>query len=193
MTLVNASGKGIVARDPTGIPFADPAALAVVMALLGRRDGAVESTVRGSSMGDTLADGTRIRIRGRQGVPEVGQVVVAVGGATLIAHRLVGIGRSARARGFLLTRGDGSLLCDWPIPVSDVVAVATEYRTSAEWQPLPLPRRRPWWARVRAAAHRALMQGAMELDPRVAGLVARCSFRLADVMARARRAIAMKT
>ncbi len=109
-----------------------------VAALLARTGGVVECRVAGSSMGATLPHGSRIRVRFAPGDsvrPDDVVAFTAAGGITV--HRVVGRGRVGRARNLVLTRGDGTLLVDHPVPVDAILGVAREYERDGQWHPVP--------------------------------------------------------
>lgn len=106
------------------------------MALAFRQSGrSIESTISGSSMGCALPDGCRIRILPCD--PEqiqVGQIVACLHDDHLSAHRLVRFAPGGNAREYLLTQGDGWILCDPPRPISTVIGVVTEFFDGASWR-----------------------------------------------------------
>ena len=74
----------------------------------------IESEIHGVSMGDTLPDGSKIRIQPGPEAIVRGEIVAFLRGRTLVAHRVVYQGRG-RLKDHLVTRGDARLLCDTPI------------------------------------------------------------------------------
>ena len=101
--------------------------VAVLAALLRRTGAIVECAVAGESMGTAAPDGALVRIRceGMAGVA-VGSVVATMIGGRLSVHRVVHIGRSRSARGWLITHGDANLTCDAPLPEAAVVGLLEE-------------------------------------------------------------------
>jgi hypothetical protein len=124
-------------------------------------------------MGDTIPPGTRLRFRSRRSDARPGDVVVILAGpADLIVHRVVTQGWGPRARGYLLTRGDSSVLCDQPVAADAVLGVVEECLRGDRWHPVaPRPHRRLGVA-VTAAVLQAVMVGALSLSPRLATWVA---------------------
>lgn len=100
--------------------------------LLGRSGTTIESEISGTSMGNTLPPGCRIRIR-LLSFPEydAGQVVAFVSGNRIFVHRVI-----FRSRQGVLTRGDNHSWCDLPVPSSAVLGVVTHYLSQGEWRPL---------------------------------------------------------
>jgi hypothetical protein len=83
-----------------------------------------EIPIRGTSMSPTLLPGDRLRvIRATVDDVRVGDLVVWVGQAGPIAHRLVGWWKT-RGEWQLLTKGDGALRLDPPVPGRCLVARA---------------------------------------------------------------------
>ncbi len=128
---------------PSTISEPDSDYLLALTTLIKRTGGEVLSTVRGTSMGTTIPDGSQIRIRavGDEALRE-GQVVAFLAGPSLCAHRIVYRGGGGRLGGYLLTLGDGWVYCDPPIPVAAALGVVTEYKLNGKWRiPSPRPRR----------------------------------------------------
>lgn len=147
---------------------------ALELAPLLRRAGTVfESEIRGRSMGSTLPPGTRIRIRCGTGAgyPE-GAVIAFVGGRGLVGHRMVGRGRDRRGGVLLLTRGDGTLICDPPIEPDRILGEVIEWRDGDSWRPLPAAPAASLLERGTAAATLLLIRATLALDLRLAARTA---------------------
>lgn len=98
--------------------------------LLSRAGRTLESSIRGSSMGDTIPDGSRIRIQWRDGNRYLpGQIVACVEDGFLFAHRIVHVRGDA-----IITQGDGWILCDPPFRVSQVVGEVIACSVGGEWR-----------------------------------------------------------
>lgn len=129
----------------------------------------IESTVSGVSMGATIPDGSTIRISCDH--PEemsVGQVIAFLDSGGLVAHRIIARGCGRRGRRFLVTRGDGTSLCDAPVQNADVVGTVTEYKNSNGWCQIPAPQR---FLGVRGAVASGLVNAvrfALAVDVRLA-------------------------
>jgi hypothetical protein len=108
--------------------------------------------------------------------PPAGCVIVIAGDRTLVAHRVVGRGWGRRAREYLLTRGDGMVLCDVPTPLDRVIGHVTHCDDGGGWRPVAEPPRaaglRPW---IRAL-HAHALRLALEIHVAFARLLVRLSF-----------------
>lgn len=138
-----------------------------------RRSGrTVECAVEGDSMGSAIPGGATVRIRCDGGVGAVdGTVVALLLGGTLTVHRLVHRGRSSRARGWVVTEGDGNLTCDAPVRESQIVGVVEAFRCSEEeWRSAARPAR-PAARGAVAAAVRIVVCLGLECHPRMARAV----------------------
>jgi len=128
-----------------------------------------ESTVQGASMGSTLPPGSRIRIRcdDADRLAE-GQVVALVLDDRLVAHRVVARDRGPAATRYLLTLGDGCVICDAPVPGARILGTVVAREREGAWVPIPdAPRRRGWRG---PAAHLfvAVVRVSLALDARLA-------------------------
>lgn len=147
--------------------------------LLTHRDRVVECVSTGDSMGSTLPPGTRLRFRCGRVDPRLGDVVVVLAGPTLlIVHRVVARGSGPRARGYLVTRGDSSILCDQPVPADAVLGVVEECRRETGWVPVGAYVPRGVATTLAADILRVVMLGALALSPRLAIWVAAGSYGL---------------
>jgi hypothetical protein len=115
----------------------DPENLAGVLKILKRSREGLDSTVHGGSMGTTLPEGTRVRLRfsSPSEIAE-GQVVAIAVNGRLIAHRVAHLGRSPQSKEFLVACGDAALLCDVPVHIRSVVGIITERLIGDNWTPL---------------------------------------------------------
>lgn len=137
--------------------------------LLKRAGAVIESEIRGRSMGDTLAPGTRIRIRCGTGLdyPE-GTVIAFVGGRGLVGHRVVGRGRDRRGEMLLLARGDASLVCDPPVEPKRILGEVIEWQDGEAWRPLPPAPPNGFPGRSIASGTLLLVRLALAVDARLA-------------------------
>ena len=141
----------------------------VLAPLLKRAGSIIESEIRGSSMGETLKPGTRIRIRCATGSDyPAGAVIAFLGGNGLVGHRIVGAGRDRRGRRLLLTRGDGSRIPDPPIEPDRVLGEVIAWQDGESWRPLPLAPGRSLPGRMIAAAMLWLVRLLLAIDARLA-------------------------
>lgn len=97
--------------------------------LLSRARRTLESSIQGSSMGNTIPDGSRIRIQWTDGKNcRPGQIVACLEQGFLFAHRVVHVRGDA-----IITQGDGWILCDPPRRVSEVIGEVIACRVGGEW------------------------------------------------------------
>jgi hypothetical protein len=150
-----------------------PDEVARLARLLTHRERVVECVSAGNSMGQVLPSGTPLRFRCGRSDPKLGDVVVVLAGPTdLIVHRVVGKGWGPRARGYLLTRGDNSVLCDQPVPASAVLGVVEECGRGHGWANLDPPRPRGILPTLASGVLKALMLAALAVHPRLAAWMA---------------------
>lgn len=98
--------------------------------LLSRSGKTLESSIQGSSMGDTIPNGSRIRIQWRDGDNyRTGQIVACVEHGFLFAHRIVHVRRDT-----IITQGDGWILCDPPLRVSQVIGEVIACCLESDWR-----------------------------------------------------------
>lgn len=147
--------------------------------LLKRAGSVIESEIRGRSMAGTLVAGTRIRIRCGTGTeyPD-GAVIAFIGGRGLVGHRVVGRGRSRQGQAHLLTRGDGSLVCDPPVEPERVLGEIIEWQDGDTWRAVPAAPGVSFVGRGGAAANLLLVRLLLAVD---AGLAARAAVLLAGL------------
>jgi hypothetical protein len=121
----------------------DPGRLLAMAARLRGPGRVVDSTVRGDSMGRTIPAGSRIRIAlVPEAHPRVGEVVAFLEGTQVVVHRVVHRGAFGPGRGYLLTRGDASLVPDLPLPERRILGPVTVAGDGDHWPaPGPRPRR----------------------------------------------------
>ena len=160
-----------------------PAELHAIAALLKKSGREIESTVCGSSMEPTIPHGARIKVRpSRSGDYEVGQIAACLHGSTLVTHRIVSCGRTGGARGFVLTQGDGRLICDRPLRKDDILGVVTEFAVEGIWRvPAKEVLGRPL-QRLFAATHRRVIGLCLAINHRLACHVARAILVLGFVL-----------
>ena len=84
----------------------------------------------GRSRGATL----RISL-GRVAPYRVGEVVAFVQDAGICVHRVAFLGRSQRARDYIITQGDACFYPDPPISTPLVLGPVTEFRLKGDWVP----------------------------------------------------------
>jgi len=120
-------------------------------------------------MAPTLGDGAWVRVRGGGAGPSAVDSAIAflAGGRDLTIHRLIFGPADSR---YVLTRGDGNLLCDPPVPRTDVLGRVVQVRQgSDEWVDLTGPDGSPG---LLTRWHEATMQRALAVHVRLAQFVA---------------------
>jgi hypothetical protein len=143
--------------------------------LLARSGRIIESEISGTSMGNTLPAGSRIRIcRLPAEEYEAGQVIAFVLGSRIFAHRII-----FRTRQGVLTRGDTRTLCDLPVPLDAVLGVVTEWSVNGEWQSLEASRHCQLERPRSIQRAEMLLRGCMRIDLRLARHASRALMRLA--------------
>lgn len=94
-----------------------------------------ESTIAGTSMEPAIPHAARIKIHPQQEDEyREGQIVACATGNSMFAHRIVYCGRSVRTRAFVVTKGDGWVLCDSPTRRSAIMGEVTAYYWDGVWQ-----------------------------------------------------------
>ena len=147
----------------------DDEALAGLAALLRRAGTTLDCDVIGDSMTGAIPANSTVRIRfaGASDAP-IGTVVALLLGGALSVPRLVHRGRSARARGWVVTEGDGNLSCEAPVPESEILGVVESVRDGpGTWRVIGPAVPRPWRRQVIAIAARRLMILGLEAHPRI--------------------------
>jgi len=137
--------------------------------LLSRAGRTLESTIQGSSMGQTIPDGARIRIEPRP-APNYrrGQIVACLERGLLFAHRVVHVHGDA-----LITQGDGWTYCDPPMRTSQVIGEVVSCNQDGLWHtPAESAVRSPCEAHA-AARHVRVVARCLAINLGFARLVAR--------------------
>lgn len=160
---------------PPDIPA--PSSLTARIELLKRTGRTIDSVVDGSSMEPAIPRGTRIRIRAQRALPPDGSAVAIMAPAGVVTHRLVCRGRLPWNRRYVLTQGDGTMLCDPPLPVDLLVGPAHVEGANGSYGAVPERRPSARAMRWRARVWRLLVRAAFLVHPRCAALVVRCSLR----------------
>jgi hypothetical protein len=141
--------------------------------LLKKRGRVIECVVQGSSMGDTLREGSRIRLQFSSAPPTTGQVVAAVRDDMVVTHRIVHAAGRGRGRGFLLMRGDASLIPDAPVALDEVIGPVSEVEEDGRWVPVGFSCRYNRLERAFSFSVTGLVAALMAIDVRFAGMVSR--------------------
>lgn len=141
--------------------------------LLKRRNRVIECVVEGQSMGETLAQGSRIRLKFSSSGPSRGQVIAALRDDAIVTHRVVRTFNSGKSRGYVLTRGDASLIPDLPVPLDQVIGPVTEVMKDGRWEPVGPQAESTAVERFVFTTVTGLVAASMAFDVRLAGLVSR--------------------
>lgn len=127
----------------------------------------LESTVKGNSMEPGLGQGSRIRIAlAHRARYERGEVVAYLADHQVVVHRVVHRGRAAAARGYLITRGDATLVPDPPVNHAQILGPVTGVWRAGGWKPPDGPPHRSLRARVARALSLAAAVAGLHLSPR---------------------------
>jgi hypothetical protein len=160
------------------------AATALMLARAHRR--VLESRVAGRSMGQAIPEGTRIRIDCAPRQFSTGDVITYARDGALITHRVI----HCRG-GWLIARGDATIVCDIPIHSGEVVGHVVSLAHGVEWRPVPALLPPTGWRRVASSFLVTMMKGLMTIHARsAAAAVARGALKCAQLLRRARSAAA---
>ncbi len=141
--------------------------------LLQRTGRVIESEISGVSMGSTLPAGTRIRIQCEDPASaRLGTVVAIMAERGLFGHRLLWRGTDRRGYPTVLTRGDGSPVCDPPVAADRILGEITHWYAAPEWRPVPVADAAPRLRRVPAGLMLLAVRLAVAIDLRLATRVA---------------------
>ena len=151
-------------------------------------DRTIESTVLGGSMGATMRAGSRIRIElGRPRRYDLGEVIAFVAGEHVVVHRVV---RRARRwpRGYVLTRGDATVLPDPPVGADRILGAVTAIQQGASWASVERRPQQSLRARVVAPVVLVLVACVLQASPGAAAafvtLLHRGRVRLSAILGR---------
>ena len=128
-------------------------------------------------MEPAIPPGARIRIVPDRPSPAVGTTVAMVTPGGLVAHRVIGRGRLPWNRRFVLTQGDGTVLCDPPVPVELVLGEVRAWLYDGEWREVRSRSTSARAATMTASLWRTVVRGALMIHPRVAAMLVRGSLR----------------
>jgi hypothetical protein len=125
-----------LARAIGSLIWKDPARILDVVSRLRGSDTVIECRLRGGSMEPAVPRGATLRINlGRVAPYRVGEVVAFVQDAGICVHRVAFLGRSQRARDYIITQGDACYNPDPPMSTSLVLGRVTEFRLEGDWVP----------------------------------------------------------
>jgi hypothetical protein len=156
----------------------DSERLLALSSLLRNGSREVEFFLLGKSMEPSLPDRSWIRVKlVRNDQFMAGQVLSYVLPGRVVAHRLV---RSVKSwsKEYLITRGDATVCCDWPVPATSVLGIVTAFSTCDHWQPVgPLPER-GFGFRCLAFLISSLVAGILMVSPSAATRTAKSIIRI---------------
>jgi hypothetical protein len=136
--------------------------------VLGMRSREFEFLLLGNSMQPILPDGSKIRVRlAADDQFMVGQVLTYVAKDRVVTHRLVRSVKSGSKR-YLITRGDATVCCDWPVPATSVLGTVIGFCTHELWQPVGPPPQRSFSFRWLAFLISNLVAGILKVSPSAA-------------------------
>ena len=170
-----------------------PAEFQALASLISRSRREIESTVNGVSMSPTIPHGARIKVCPPESPGyHVGQIVVCVIQNALYVHRIVYCGSSGRVEPFVLTQGDGWLLCDPPVRKSAIIGVVKEFSVEGAWHVAAEHASRRPWRRAVAATHVLLIRSCLAIHHQLARRVSEIFFIGERVLRRGRSTLAIK-
>ena len=157
-----------LARAIGSLIWKNPERILDVVSRLRGSDTVIECRLRGGSMEPAVPRGATLRISLGRGAPyRVGEVVAFVQAASVCVHRVAFLGRSQKARDYIITQGDACFYPDPPISTPMVLGPVTEFRLKGDWVPTgdqaSMGRARSFLGRTLLT----LIAGLMELDIRL--------------------------
>lgn len=176
-----------------GYPGFDGERLLALSNLMRKKPREVEFQLQGHSMGSALPDGSRIRVRlGHAGGFSPGRVLAYVAKDRILVHRLV---RSVKCgcRQYLIMRGDATVCCDLPVPVSSVLGVVIEFSRAGPWQPVGPPVKRWFGFRGLAVAIAGVVGVLLRVSPSCSVWTAKRIIAIQGVFGRASGLLSRRT
>ena len=142
--------------------------------------------LHGKSMAPTLPDSSWIRVLpAEKGRFTVGQVLTYASKDRVMAHRLVRSMKSGSTE-YLITRGDATVCCDWPVPATSVLGTVIAFSTGGLWQPVGPPPERGLVFRSMAFLISNLVGNLLRVSPRIAVSTAKRIIRIHGMVEKAR-------
>src|SRR5207253_606912 len=127
----------------------------------------------GKSMAPALPDGSWIRVRpAADGRFTVGQALTYVAKDRGVAPRL-GLSMKSRSTEYLITRGDATVCCDWPVPATSVLGTLIGFSADRPWQPVGPPPERWLGFRSTALLISSVVAHLLKVSPRAAVFTAK--------------------
>lgn len=159
--------------------------LLAISSLLKRGSRDFDFQLHGKSMAPALPDGSWIRVRpAADGRFTVGQVLTYVAKDRVVAHRLV-LSMKSRSTEYLLTRGDATACCDWPVPATSVLGTVIGFSADRPWQPVGPPPERWLGFRSTALLISSVVAHLLKVSPRAAVFTAKRFIRIHGMVERA--------
>lgn len=159
--------------------------LLAISSLLKRGSRDFDFQLHGKSMAPTLPDSSWIRIRpAANGQFTVGQVLTYVAKDRVVAHRLV-VSMKSRSTEYLITRGDATVCCDWPVPATSVLGTVVGFSTDGTWQPVGPPPKRGLGFRSTALLIASVVAHLLKVSPPGAVFTAKSFIRIHGLLKRA--------
>jgi hypothetical protein len=159
--------------------------LLAISSLLKRGSRDFDFQLHGKSMAPALPDGSWIRVRpAADGRFTVGQVLTYVTKDRVVAHRLV-LSMKSRSTEYLITRGDATVCCDWPVPATSVLGTVIGFSTDRPWQPVGPPPERGLGFRSTALLISSVVAHLLKVSPRAAVFTAKRFIRIHGMVERA--------
>jgi signal peptidase I len=147
------------------LPVFDSERLLAFSGLLGMSSREFEFVLQGKSMRPILPDGSKIRVRlAADDQFMVGQVLTYVAKDRVVTHRLVRSVKSG-SKSYLITRGDATVCCDWPVPATSVLGTVIGFSTDGFWQSVGPPPARSFGFRWLAFLISSLVAGILKVSP----------------------------
>jgi hypothetical protein len=167
-----------------GSPVFDGERLLAFSGFLGMSSREFEFLLQGGSMRPILPDGSKIRVRPAADEQfMVGQVLTYVVKDRMVAHRLVRSVKS-RSKEYLITRGDATVCCDWPVPATSVVGIVIGFSTRESWQSVGQPPERSFGFRWLAFLISSLIASILRVSPSAAVWTAKRIIRIHGMVER---------
>ena len=96
----------------------------------------IDITLGGGSMSPAIPQGSRIRIRlNYKGTYEPSQVVAFLYQGRIMVHRIRYCGRRGKAKHYLVTQGDASVLPDAPVHIGSLLGPVIAFQKDEAWVP----------------------------------------------------------
>lgn len=162
----------------------DSERLLALSSLLRKESREFEFFLEGKSMNPVLPNQSRIRVKlvaGDQFL--VGQVLTYVVKDRVVAHRLVRSVKSG-SREYVITRGDATACCDWPVPTTSVLGIVIGLLTPERCQPIGPAPKRSFGFRFLASLNLSVVANILKVSPAAAVWTAKRIIRVHGIVER---------